>query len=77
MIMIRCVEVRSKERRNGSPEDDVRYICRHAIKRDTDNACMKSSLNSSSYSASQNKSVTEPTLVPPIPPLPPPFLALA
>ena len=48
-----------------------------ALKRDTDNACMKSSLNSSSYSASQNNAVTEPTLVPPIPPLPPPFLALA
>ena len=47
-----------------------------ALKRDTDNACMKSSLNSSSYSASQNNAVTEPTLVPPIPPLPPPFLAL-
>ena len=43
-----------------------------ALKRDTDNACMKSSLNSSSYSASQKNAVTEPTLVPPIPHYPHP-----
>ena len=43
-----------------------------ALKRDTDNARMKSSLNSSSYSASQKNGVTEPTLVPPIPHYPHP-----